>query len=211
MESVTTMDKKTITKYIAAFTLGDGGLYVDSKTTKGNARFQANQIIDHKDYVDWRADILRNVTSVNVKQYIPKKQNEKPILQTSTLTHPDYTRVWERMYINKVKVVDPHYMTLFDAESLAILYQDDGSTNYNLDGRIYPQVRIYTLSFSYADNDLLRRAIKENIGLDFGVYRYKSNNGNMFWHLRLNTQQYPLFVSKVKPYIQPSFEYKIKV
>ncbi len=201
------MDKQNLIKYISAFTVGDGGLYQHGK----NARFISNQLAIHKDYIDWRAEILSEVTEVKTHEFQPNLPNRKPQIHTSTRTHPIYTSVRNRMYIENKKVVDPHYLKMLDWECLAILFQDDGScVNRSKESAgAAPKVSIATDNFSYADNWLLKKALKEKLDLEFNVQRSTKKTGQVYWHIRLRAKDYEKFYSGVEQYIQPSFYYKL--
>jgi hypothetical protein len=87
---------------------------------------------------------------------------------------------------------------------------DDGNTD--LHGRqATPQIRIATLSFSYADNFLLKKAIKENLGIEFNIRNFgqSKKTGEMQYVLKLPASNYNKFKSGVEQYILPSFDYKI--
>jgi len=209
------MDKRTLTKYIVAFTYGDG--YLDSDSAKKYSRFQANNIIDNKDYVEWRAGILRNLTEVTIKEVEDTRHsNRKTILSTLTRQHPMYSKVRSRLYLNRRKVIDPHYLTLMDWETLAILYMDDGSlrdVTQNYKGRIYHNYypNIATCNYSYGDNWLLKKAIKEILGIEFNINKHSVNkNGEQIYMLVLRASSRDRFFEGVRQYILPSFEYKVR-
>lgn len=199
------MNNKIILKYIYAFCLGDGGVYYSGN----NARFQANNLEKHADYVYWRASVLENLTKVNVWQVQDNRPGRQPILQTSTLSHPKYTQVREDLYIQNIKRVSPHQLTFMDWESLAILHMDDGSLYLDARCNATPQVMLSTKGFSYGDNVLIKRAIEEKLGIVFNIHRQKNPKGNYYYFLRLRAKDYSKFADNVAPYIQPSFEYKI--
>lgn len=198
MEGVETMTRKDLMKYVSAFVMGDGGVYYSGN----NCRFICNQIAQHEDYIHWRADILRELTDVNI--FENQQEGKQLILCTQTRTHPVYTKVRERLYIDNYKSVDPHYLTLLDWEMLAILYQDDGSIHK--DGRCdaTPTVKLNTKRLSYGDSILLKKAIKEKLDLEFNVHRHYHR-----YFLSLRAKDYDKFKLNVEPFIKPSFSYKL--
>lgn len=201
------MIRKDIMKYIAAFTLGDGSL-----RKKGtNAMYRIAQVEDHKDYLDWQASILEELTTVNFRYELKNPGKNQWSLETKQ--HPAYTTVFNRMYPNGHKVIDPHYLTLIDFETLAILYMDDGclAKRYNTQyDRLDYNIILCTDSFTYGDNYIFAKAIKEKTGFMFDVVR-QHNNEKLHWRLRLNKKQTPNFIEKVTPFIQPSFTYKLNL
>lgn len=200
------MNKRDILKYVYAFCLGDGGVFYSGK----NARFQANNLEKHNDYVYWRAGILEHLTSVNVFLSKDTRPGRKPVLQTVTKTHPTYTTVRERIYLENRKIIDPHQLTFIDWETVAILYQDDGSIYNDPRCNATPQITIATKGFSYGDNVLLKRALEEKLGIVFNINRQKAKTtGNYYWFLRLRTKDSDTFLNNVEPFVKPSFQYKL--
>ena len=201
-------DNKLITKYVNDFVLGDGCLYIPVKKGRANknvtAIFDCGQLKKNEDYILWRADILSNITSVHIKE----KQATSLMLYTETNRHPIFSHVRERVYPNNHKVVDPHYLKLFDAESLAILYQDDGSLSHK--GKNQYNLVISTEGFSYGDNILLQRMLKDKFDILFSVLGYRGKTNNLLYRLQLQKKELQYkFLEIVTPYIKSSFEYKL--
>jgi hypothetical protein len=203
------MDIKELTGMVYAFCMGDGGIFYTNKTAR-NPVFIANNIVDNRDYVEYRADVLRGLTKVRVYEIDQShREGHRNLLRTVTNSHPIYTKVHNRLYVENKKVIDPHQLTFMSWQFLAILYMDDGSVN--VDKRCKnatPAVSIHTKSFSYGDNVLLKKAIEDKLGLYFKVTPHNMK-GKRYWYLRLSTKQYLTFRDGVAPYILPSFEYKI--
>jgi hypothetical protein len=206
------MNEKEKIKYVVAFTYGDG--YIGRHGI--NCRFEANNIIDNKDYIEWRASILQNITETKIYFIEINRGNRKNILKTSTKTHPIFTKVHSRMYLNGKKVIDPHYLKLLDWETLAIWYMDDGSIRptirYYKDKTYYctPTPNLATCCFSYGDNLLIKKAIKENLEIEFNISKHaKTKLGEQQYILNLASSSFNKFVDGVRKYILPSFEYKL--
>ena len=192
------MTRKDLMKYISAFVMGDGGVYYSGN----NCRFICNQISKHEDYIKWRADILRELTDVNI--FENQQEGKQLILCTQTKTHPVYTKVRERLYFDKYKSIDPHYLTLLDWEMLAILYQDDGSIYQDTRCAATPDVRLNTKRLSYGDSWLLKKAIKEKLDVEFNVNRHYHR-----YFLSLRAKDYDKFKQNIEQFIKPSFAYKL--
>lgn len=208
-------DKKELLKYVWAFTLGDGCLTVSKNKHRIknniNYTFDCSQISEHEDYILWRADILSNITGVYIQERQFSNNNTKLQLRTTTGRHPFFTTLRQRMYLNNNKIIDPHDLKLLDWETLAILYQDDGSLSlkdkkYNLH-----ILSLATESFSYGDNILLQRAIKDKTDILFRVQKC-IHNGHTLYRLDLSRKDdIKKFVDGVSKFIKPSFEYKINL
>lgn len=211
MEGVETMDEKLKIKYITAFLYGDG--YIGKHGHE--CRFQANNIVDNLDYILWRKEILENITPVTITTNKDDRPNRKEIVKTFTRTHPIYSRVHERMYLENKKVIDPHYLKLLDWETLAIWYMDDGNLrlikqDYKDSHYEYPVPSLATLCFSYAENLLIKQAIKEKLGIEFNINKHSVNkNDEMMYQIILTRNSFDRFYNGVKEFIKPSFMYKI--
>jgi hypothetical protein len=222
-------DSKVLTKYIWAFTLGDGCLYVANRKNRPNlnmnASFECNQVLETEEYSLWRADILSNITPVNLylktkheREYLDAHEQSKITpestqISTKTNTHPMFTTIRNRMYLNGHKVIDPHYLKLLDWETLAIFYQDDGSLSIKSVREKYQYwtVALSTEGFSYGDNILLQRAIKDKFDILFRLVGHPNKNGELHYRLQLQRQnEVDIFLNGVEKFIKPCFQYKIR-
>lgn len=207
---------KQLTKIVAASLLGDG--YVE-KQKYGNARYALKQKADHKDYVEYIAGYLSSLTRVSYYETLPTSYEIKgklcsisPTLTVRTMAHPFYTKMQERYYLNRVKHISHHDLTLLDAEFLAIWYQEDGYYQIPKDCVVSNKsIALCTDSFAYGDLVLARRAIIERTGFIFNIQRRgKNKNGEQTYRLYLSRKQADKFLECVFPYIVPSFMYKIE-
>lgn len=206
-------DNKVLTKYVFAFVLGDGYLYRPSKDTH-NSYFATTQLTKNEDYILWRADILSNITSVHLSEKL-----NIDCLETTTARHPFFTNMRNNIYVSNVKRIDPHYLKLFDWEVMAILYQDDGynsrTTGYNHSKTRkyqYHSIGVATNCYSYGDCLLLWRASKEKLGIEWNIQKKTSRtSGELQYILSLPRRFNSLFLAGVKPYIKPSFYYKLEL
>lgn len=231
MESVTTMiaNKKEFTKLVSSFVLGDGYLsttksyyLVEQRTVerpqynrKKNSAYRLKQLKVHQDYVEWQVSILEELTSVHlvvVPQSVDSRgYNSNERYQLSTKTHPFYTAMRERLYNSGVKQLDPHYLKLFDWQSAAILYMDDGwiDVEPRLTKETYVRASIASHSYTYAENLLLKQVLKEKLGIEFNVRRHKQRSGEYKWYLEAKKDHAKRFLSGIERYVFPSFYYKL--
>lgn len=207
-------DKKLWVKYISSFVIGDGCLALAGKRNN-NARYHFQQHVSHKDYVDWQANIIENICPVTVverKPYTDKNgwnHNGSYVLTSRSL--PFFTTIRSRWYIEGKKVVSPHDIRLFDAESLAVWFMDDGCLCKHKKNKInYYWINMATQSFSWADNKFLRDflADKFDIHADIGTRKYTSG---IKYVLNIKKRNVQTFLDTVKPYILPSFQYKLEL
>lgn len=200
------MDKKQLTKLITYFTLGDGGVYYSGK----ECRFVMNMLEKNRDYIEWVASVLQEVTGTSVRSVDDVREGRKPTLNITTKTHPFFTNLRDRIYIDGYKGIDPHSLKLLDWESLAILYMCDGSLytdkpnpKKGLVNNSY-SVTLNMKRLSYGDQFILKKALKEHLGLEWNIQR-----GGNYYFLRLRGKDLQTFMEGVAPYIKESFSYKL--
>jgi len=212
MEGVETMkisNKKELVKLLSYIVMGDGGLYV-SKGCK-NAYFAMNMKKDNVDYINFCQEVLGNLTGCKQYDRLPDSKDgsaRKPQIRLQSKTHPELTKIRDRVYTDKYKGVDPHALKMLDAQALAILYMCDGSlVEYMGRGCVTPayHVTLNLKRLSYGDLFILKKALKEKLDLEWNI-----NRQNSYYYLRLRTKDIEKFMQLVKPHVLPSFHYKIK-
>lgn len=203
-------DKKELVKLISYISMGDGGLY---SRNGQNAQFIMNMKAENKDYIDFCQDVLENI--VGCKQYARKDYNtdgctRQPQIRLESKTHPELTKIRNRIYTDKYKGIDPHALKMLDAEALAILYMCDGSLGEYMResiGMVNPSYNVYLnlKRLSYGDLFILKKALKEKLDLEWNI-----NRQNQYYYLRLRMKDLDKFMEMVAPHVLPSFQYKIK-
>ena len=193
------INEKQLSKLLYYFSSFDGGVYPSGK----ECRFVMNMREENMDYIEWVKQTLDSFTSSNVHQVL-HRGNRSPLMCLTSRSHPKLTAIRERIYLpDGKKVLDPHQLTLMDAEALAIIFMADGGTN--LDKGKYPEIKLHTKGYSYFDNLALSKAIYEKTGIRTTVNRH-----NQYFFLRVKTADVNLFIQTVRPYILPSFSYKLE-
>ena len=219
------MNDMYLTKLISSFVIGDGALSNLKHYGKGKGNYEINKVKNshyyikqlsiHKDYIEWQASILESLTRVAIavsKEYTDNRGYVcKEKLELHTMHHPFYTTMRNNFYSNSVKIINPHYLKLWDAQSLAIVYMDDGWLEKTIQksGNIYYRIGIATHSYSYGDNMLLKKMIKEKFAIEFDIKRHKQKSGEYMFYLRNSKDNAIRFIDLVSPFIFPSFQYKI--
>lgn len=205
MEGATTMSKDQ-SKRLYYFSTFDGGLYVTGKCT--NAKFIMNMREENRDYVEKIQQALEDA-SIGTNLYDRKDYNtdgyaRSPQLRLESKTHPKLTAIWERVYIDGHKVIDPHMLTMMDEEALSIIFMADGGRYVDKRCNATPTYSLHTKGYSYGDNFLLKKALKEKLDLEFNVRRH-----GKYWFLGLRAKDSERFEQLVSPYVLPSFGYKL--
>ena len=197
---------KDQSKRLYYFSTFDGGLYVTGKCT--NAKFIMNMREENKDYIEKVQQTLEDA-GIGTRLYDRKDYNtdgytRKPQLRLESKTHPKLTTIWERVYIDGHKVIDPHILTMLDEEALSIIFMADGGRYVDPRCNATPAYSLHTKGFSYGDNFLLKKALKEKLDLEFNVHRHSK-----YWFLTLRSKDSEKFEQLVGPHVLSSFGYKL--
>ena len=185
-------DNKELMKLCSFIVMGDGGLYKNKNCN--NYKFIMNMKAEHLDYIEYCKDILDNISSAKI-------YNRKEQLIIVSKTHPFLTKIHDRIYIDNYKSLDPHAFKLFDWECLAILFMCDGCSTIK---KGYVDVTLNLKRLSYGDQLFLKKALKDKMNLEWNI-----NRQNKYYYLRLRSKDINSFYNGIKPYILPSFSYKI--
>lgn len=193
------INEKQLSKLLYYFTGFDGGVYPSGK----NCRFVMNMREENSDYIQWVESTINEFTSTS-KHQVLQRGNRKPLISLISKSHPKFTSIRERLYTPEGrKVLDPHQLTLLDAEALAIIFMADGGTS--LDKGKYPEIKLHTKGYSYFDNLALSKAIYEKTGIQTTVNRH-----NQYYFLRIKSDNLRTFIGLVLPFLRPSFLYKFE-
>jgi len=216
------MEKKEFIKIVHASILGDGYFYkVDQMNDKANTHYMLKQISEHRDYVEWMANILEDLTRVTLnvtEAYTDSRGNNcKEQIILKTMRHPLYKKMYNRLYDHvgntHIKRLDPHYLKLMDWQSLAIMYMDDGwlQVNENKTKEDYVRIGLATHALSYYENITLRDLFAERFNIHGEVKHHKMRSGKICYYLSFKKDNAKRLVEGVTPFVFPSFEYKISL
>lgn len=190
-----------LSKFVSWSVAGDG--YVGYSTNNRNAHYVIQRSPEHKDYIEVVANKFVGLQDCNVRvDEYTRKDNGKTVLDLRTSSHPLFSRIRDRQYIQNHRVIDPHQLTLLDWETAAFLYMDDGSLCFNNKGSMI--VRLSTCAYSYGDHELLRKAFIVRLGVIWNINR----NGNT-WQLNLAKQSRDIWFENITPFIVDSYKYKL--
>jgi hypothetical protein len=203
------MDKKELNKIISAFMLGDGCLRIWNNRPKLNPAYSLSQTSDHEDYVMWQYEVLSNITSVSLKKYDASIKNgisRKSFFKLETKSHPFFKVLRERWYNNGRKTISVHDLKQFDFQMFAIWYMDDG---YLL--KHNNTIFLCTDCFNYSELLILQKVIYEKLGIAMNIRkRGFKKDGSRIYRLVANKKNTLRIIEGIRPFIFPSFEYKIR-
>ena len=176
--------------FIIGTLLGDG--YIRQTKGRKNEFLEVNHSITQKEYVEWKYDILKNLTRSG-----PKSRNgngTRFAYRSFTRKHQEFTEIMDLFYKNKKKCI-PNLK--LDPIMMAVWFMDDGSRCS------YENVYLNTQQFSKDDQYKLLESLK-NIGLEATL-----NKDKEYYRLRFKTSSIPSLFNVIKDHIIPSMKYKI--
>lgn len=199
-------DLKNNLKRLWYFSAFDGGLYRVKQ--QGNAFFAINMVKEHIDYIEYISDTFKDL-DIGFAVYDRAEYNNdghirRPQIRAQSKRHPKLTTIWERLYLEGRKVIDPHMISFLDAEALAIIFMADGSRYMDKRCNASPSYSLNIKSYSYGDQWLLKKALKDRLDLEFNI-----NRQNSFYYLRLRAKDVAKFESLIENHVLPSFKYKL--
>lgn len=198
---------KDLKKRLYAFSMFDG--YIQVAGPNRNGVLIVNMLQDNEDYIDYVIETLEEA-SIGYSKTLPEIYTKdgfkrKQQIRLQSKSHPVFTKIHSRIYIEGRKVVDPHMLTLMDAEMLAIAFMADGSRH--LDKRwenAKPSYRLHLNNLSYGDLILIKQSLKKTFGLEINTRKK-----GMRYDLAVPTMHSELFEEIVEAFILPSFQYKL--
>ncbi len=209
------MDKKLIIKYVSSFVLGDGALSsVRSEYNQRNSHYYFKQLSIHDDYVLFQKEVIENITKTRmdfVEGYTDKRGYLcKPQYSLHSMYHPFFTKMRENFYFEGKKQIHPHYLKLWDEQSLCFLYMDNGWIEYDerKNKEIYIRASLATHAYSYGDVQILRDWIKNRFDINFDIKKHKQKSGEYKFYLQNSKDNSKRFLDKIYKFSLPSFKYK---
>ncbi len=184
--------------------LGDGNLRLVSKN------IEASLTVDHslkqKDYVIWKYQLMKNWVLTEPKEfhriYHKDKSKELKSFRFSTISHPEFTALYNFFYKNGVKIIPENIgKFLISPFSLAIWLMDDGNKNHQA-------VFLNTQQFSKEEQEILRDCLSSNFGLTTKINKHWMYKGKQLYRIRVDTKSTRVLYEMVKDFLLPSMRYK---
>ena len=170
--------------------LGDG--YIRQIKGRRNAFLEVNHSLSQKGYVDWKYNLLKNLTRSG-----PKSRNGKGnrvAYRFFTKQHPEFTKTMDLFYKDKKKCIPD---LALDPMILAVWYMDDGSRCDK------SNVYLNTQQFSKEDQYKLLKLLE-----DFGLVG-TLNKDKEYYRIRFRSSSIPKLFGIIERYIIPEMKYKI--
>lgn len=133
----------------------------------------------------------------------------------SSASEEIYTQLYEIFYIDRIKTLDSYNITLLDHPiGLACLFMDDGSLVMDHYSRahkvqIFPRISLYTLSFSYEENIILRDYLDDRFKITFKLKR-RLDGKHYILEINQRNEIYK-FIALIQDYVNeiPEMSYKV--
>ena len=192
--------------FIIGTVLGDSSL-IKRKVTH-TAYFKCSHCDAQLQLIKFKEALLKQIhpTQTNLKQ-TPRSDWQ---LNTNCLTYYDKLRL--RFYSQGVKIVTRDLLNKLTPLGLAVWFMDDGQLALQRDPVtkkiITRRARLWTLSFSYEEHQLMQQYFKETWDITPKIYSVKKTGGIKFY-LEFNMTNFKKFREIIKNYIIPIMLYKI--
>lgn len=171
--------------------LGDG--YLRIVPGRQNAFLEVNHALSQREYVEWKYNVLKNVSAGAPK--VRNGNGHRQAIRFHTRQSSELTELAHRFYRNRIKVI-PKGLKL-DTLSLAVWFMDDGSWCRESD------VYLNTQQFDAESQRALIGILK-----DFDL-EATLNKDKEYQRIRFLKKSIPKLVALIQPHIIQSMKYKI--
>jgi len=184
--------------------LGDGNLRFVRKNRE--ASFIVDHSITQKDYVFWKYEIMREFVLTEPKELVRIYHKDKSRLlrssRFSTISHSEFTSLYELFYRNKIKIIPVNIGEILKSPlSLAIWFMDDGNKNHQ-------SVFLNTQQFTLGEQEILRSCLRDNFGLESTINKHWLYKEKQLYRIRLNTVSTKKLYDLIYDLVLPSMRYK---
>jgi len=185
--------------------LGDGFL---DKSGSFRLRHSVKQI----EYARWVLKKLSNhSTYEDVKvsdDYDERHDSFNKTCFFSTLSHSGIREIIKYTYLDGERKVSIEWLNKINDLGLAIWFMDDGTTDFSHRNTwdSLPVCKIFTCSFSYAENKIIQGWFKDKYGINPSI-KYKKVNKNPY--LYFNCDDSLKLISIINPFVIDSMRYKV--
>ncbi len=179
--------------------LGDGHLEKNGKAV----RLRIDQGLSHKDYVNWLHNELTGLIPSKPRIIRQRDKRTKKVysrLHVSTYSCEELKNWWDIFYANRKKVIPSNIADMLKSDiSLAVWFMDDGYKRNDC-----AAIRLNTDAFSIDEQSMLVRCLGKNFKIMARIHK----KGKWF-NIYLPKGEAKKFSDLIKPYILPSFRYKL--
>jgi len=183
--------------------LGDGNLKQIAKKTRASQLY-VSQHSSRLPYLEWLHGKLGQRFAMNPIK--PKKGYEQYYFMTKPEKELGY--LMEKFYPQGKKIIPDDIGNLLKHPlSLAVWFMDDGTLDRR--SKYHYNVLIATYGFSFNGCQRLAEVLCQNFGLEVSVTKCKMRD-RIYPRLYVKSRSMENFVSLVKPFVHPIFQYKLE-
>lgn len=198
------MNQKQI-EVITGCCLGDISIQFISETT---ARFQICQSIKHKEYVESKFEILRDLCKTE-----PKQKDEKyPVIYFNSVGSTELHTLLSKFKCDGIRRVPSDIKDILTPIALTYWFCDDGTSSYvTLTDRlktVNSNITLCTDRYTMDEVNLLIDALSYKFNIKSSIKSSPSMNGRI--RIYIGTKYSQKFFDIVEPFIPKIMEYKIK-
>lgn len=197
-------------KLLADMVIGDGCIitrYVNTKYPSFKVAHSAKQT----EYAEYKANRL-NELGIETRKHI----SSTGVITITTKGIKELVDIRQMLYYGKTKILSDRYMRMIDAESLAIIFMDDGSKNtvnrykvrewdYYYDEPFIKQYRIALCNFTVGEVEKFSGFLSAKFNISSRVLV-----SNTYPYIIITTTEAKnRFRDLIYPYVIPSMRYKL--
>lgn len=168
--------------------LGDGTMRI-----KTNALLEINHSEKQKELVDWFYANLKQFVGTSPK--IRKGNGNRVAYRFTTRSLPIFTSFYKQFFLNGKKIIPANIK--LSPLVLAVWFMDDGSKSRS-------SIYLNTQQFSQEEQVLLQKMLLEQWEIQTTL-----NKDKKYWRIRIRVNSINKFISLIKPYLLPTFHYKL--
>lgn len=170
--------------------LGDSNLRsYNNKTANGSC----NHVEKNLDYIIYKRKLFKGLVTDNIYSVQPKIENSNLQYGYRLISSPYLKKIYDSIYLPKRRITK-YILLKYEAISLALHYQDDGSKCHNT-------YKISMMGFPKEDILLFSKFLYKKFNIKSTVHK----SGDLY----IRRSSSDLFKSLVKPYIVKSMKYKL--
>lgn len=199
---------------IAGTLCGDANLSTHSVNVR-TWRYRAIQKKDHKEYLYYKYDILKNLCGSPPSYstvFDERTQKTYNRFLFNTLTFSKLNSFGQAFYVYNpstqkwVKDIPENVASILTPRAVAFWYMDDGSLKYRGHSNA---MRICSESFSKQGVELLQAAMWENFQIDLKLVKKNKNGVLVGYRLAINEAESSKFRELIQPYLVECMKYKV--
>jgi recombination protein RecA len=211
MQSTPKLNQQNLRSALIGMVLGDA--CIRYTTGSRNASISMTHSVEQKEYVEWKANIIREIPGISVKiddKITIYKDKSYPQVRLSSTNSRFLNHIHHSLYDNGPKKISRYQLNRLTPLAIAIWYMDDGNLAFHykqskkgvkyIHGR---ELMLNTQSFSYEEHLIIQQYFQEVWNVSVKIHRNKNS-----FRITMNGTEALKFLDVIKDYALPSMEYK---